>query len=250
MRRGPFAPSRSARCGVGGRDRVGLLPGHRPSVPAPFTLPFAVAPVGVEQGRAGDLRDLAAAGERLTKTIAGGVPSLGFPSISVLLFLTGSQSTPRLLLPGSSRHREEAEILDAVAAASPRRSRRSIGSSPSSTPRRPTILVRRFVWANYQLVARDVVSTSSSGGGAAECAARWWLRDPGRRARAGPDGSGLASRLAATRPWRRTRPGDGGDVARARDRRRSVAAARGTRWTPDRDHAGSRTRPRNLRRGG
>ncbi len=137
---------------------VGLLPGAQAlSAGRHFVLPFAVAPVGVEAGRADDLRALAAAGERLQTEVAPGDPSVGFPSIGVLLFLTGGRNpTPHdYFYPGRPDHREEAEIVDTLAATRP--------ASLAALNRHFTFfdasqayyfLLRRWVRAHYALGAR------------------------------------------------------------------------------------------------
>jgi hypothetical protein len=138
---------------------IGLVPGVQALTAGPrFTLPFAAAPVGVEHGRAADLRALAAAGTRLATTVGGGAATIGFPSIGVLPFLAGGHNpTPHdYFYPGRPDHREEAEILDAVVATAP--------PALAALNRQFTFfdhaqayyfLLRRSVRATYGLVARE-----------------------------------------------------------------------------------------------
>jgi HEAT repeat protein len=113
-----------------------------------FVLPFDAAPVGVERGRAGDLRDLAAASASLASALRGGDSSVAFPAASVALLLAGGRNPGRYdyFFPGRPDHFEEAEYLDALAA---------------DPPAGILSLRRRFTWfdgapAYYFLLGRHV----------------------------------------------------------------------------------------------
>jgi hypothetical protein len=123
-----------------------------------FTLPFAVAPVGVEVAHAADLQSLAVASAALASRVSPGAATLGFPALDVALFLTGARNpTPyTYFFPGRPDHGEEAEIVDALAADLP--------AALISTNRHFTFfdeappyyfLLRRFVRARYRLATRD-----------------------------------------------------------------------------------------------
>ena len=133
-------------------------------------LPFAVAPVGVDRARAADLQDLGAAARRLARSVGRGEPSLGFPAIDVLLFLVGARNPTAhsYFYPGRPDHREEAEIVDVLAAAPP--------AALASLTRHFTFfdqapayyfLLRRFVQARYELAGRygrfDVLAQRGTG---------------------------------------------------------------------------------------
>lgn len=137
---------------------IGLLPALQVVTSGPrFGLPFAVAPVGVEEARAGDLRALAIAGERLAADVGGGAPTVGFPAFGLLLFLTGGHNpTPfDYFWAGRPDHREEAEMLDVFVAAPPpalTASNRQFGFFDAAQAY--YFLLRRFVRAHYGLVVR------------------------------------------------------------------------------------------------
>ncbi len=182
---------------------VGVLPGAQVlGAGERFVLPFAVAPVGVEAARAGDLRALAAAGGRLAREVEGTGATVGFPSIGALLFLTGGRNpTPHdYFFPGRPDHREEAEILDVLATMRP--------AALAALNRQFTffdaasayyLLLRRFVRAEYGLVERagrfDVLAASPTPGPAIEAEpVAPPLEESLRRAEFETD---LAARLAA-----------------------------------------------------
>ncbi len=137
---------------------VGMLPGTEVWRSGPrFVLPFAVAPVGVEEARADDLRALTAASARMAPAIRAVDATVGFPSIGIVLFLTGGRNpTPHdYFFPGRPDHREEAEILDTLAAARPAAlaalNRQFTFFDAASTY---YFLLRRFVRAHYGLGER------------------------------------------------------------------------------------------------
>jgi hypothetical protein len=121
------------------------------------TLPFAVAPVGVERERAGDLADLGAAATTVASLVPPGGASLAFPAADVTLFLSGARNpTPyAYFFPGRPDHREEAEVVDALASAPPRALvslNRGLTFFDSAPPY--YLLLRRFVRARYVLLER------------------------------------------------------------------------------------------------
>ncbi|MCC6766683.1 MAG: hypothetical protein IT293_18650 [Deltaproteobacteria bacterium] len=185
---------------------IGVLPGTQIlSAGSRFVLPFAVAPVGVEEARAGDLRALAAASERVASTIRATDATVGFPSIGAVLFLAGGRNpTPHdYFFPGRPDHREEAEILDLLAAARPatvtalNRQFTFFDAAPAYY-----FLLRGFVRAHFRLAERDGRFDVLDRTAARPRAARtgegphpaWSVEEA--RARAGRGGE-LASRLRA-----------------------------------------------------
>ncbi len=147
-----------------------------------ITLPFATAPVGVEAARAADLRDLGAAATRLAAEVPRGGPSLAFPAADVALFLAGGRNpTPyAYFFPGRPDHREEADIVDTLAAAPPRALvslNRKLTFFDAAPPY--YLLLRRFVRARYDLLERhgrfDVLGIA---GGARAAAAEGARRVP------------------------------------------------------------------------
>jgi hypothetical protein len=133
-------------------------------------LPFAVAPVGIERAQAADLQDLGAAARTLARAVHPGEPSLGFPAIDLLLFLTGARNPTAhsYFYPGRPDHREEAEIVDVLAAVPP--------AALATLTRHFTFfdqapayyfLLRRFVQARYELAGRygrfDVLARRAEG---------------------------------------------------------------------------------------
>ncbi|MEB2284452.1 MAG: hypothetical protein B6D46_02910 [Polyangiaceae bacterium UTPRO1] len=138
---------------------VGLLPGLQIlRSGGRFVLPFAAAPVGVEEERADDLRALAAASERVGSRLRTNDATLGFPSLAVVLFLTGGRNpTPHdYFFPGRPDHREEAEIVDALAAAGPT-VLAALNHQFTFFDAAPAyyFLLRGFVRAHYALGERD-----------------------------------------------------------------------------------------------
>ncbi|MCC6847844.1 MAG: hypothetical protein IT294_05035 [Deltaproteobacteria bacterium] len=138
---------------------VGVLPGAQALRSGPrFVLPFAAAPVGVEEARAADLRALAAAAGRVAAALRTADATVGFPSIGVVPFLTGGRNpTPHdYFFPGRPDHREEAEILDLLVAARPRtltalnRQFTFFDAAPAYY-----FLLRGFVRAQFRLAERD-----------------------------------------------------------------------------------------------
>jgi hypothetical protein len=121
------------------------------------TLPFALAPVGVEEANADDLRDLGAAAQHLGRLVPPGGPSVGFPAAAATLLLSGTVNpAPHdYFYPGRPDHREEAEILDRLAA-SPPAALTSLNGRFTFFDGAPPyyFLLRRFVRARYQLDGR------------------------------------------------------------------------------------------------
>ena len=120
-------------------------------------LPFAIAPVGVERARAADLEAIGAAATRLAAEVPRGGPSLAFPAADVVLFLADSRNpTPyAYFFPGRPDHREEAEVVDALAAAPPRALvslNRGLTFFDAAPPY--YLLLRRFARARYGLLER------------------------------------------------------------------------------------------------
>lgn len=199
------AVSAGAGAAVAAAMAVGLTPAVQALTAGPrFVLPFEVAPIGVETARADDLRALAGSGELLARKIEDAGPAIGFPGISVLLFLTGGVNpTPYdYFFAGRPDHREEAETLDLLVATRP--------AALAALNRQFTFfdaassyyfLLRRFVREHYALAARsgrfDVLAASA---GAAPVPEPETPPDAPPRdevlARAASDAD-LASRLAA-----------------------------------------------------
>ncbi len=186
---------------------VGILPGAQVlGAGARFVLPFAVAPVGVEAARADDLRALAATGERLARESEGTAATVGFPSIGALLFLTGGVNpTPHdYFFAGRPDHREEAEILDDLAATRPRalaalNAQFTFFDAASSY----YLLLRRFVHAHYGLVQRtgrfDLLAASARGMPAPLASPAPTALPFDEAVRRAGRGESLATRLAALR---------------------------------------------------
>lgn len=137
---------------LGASRGIGLL-AARPWV----TLPFPVAPLGVEAAHASDHRDLAAAAVALGARVGPGEPSLGFPALDLLLVLTGARnpSAHGYFFPGRPDHREEAEVLDALVAARPA-ALASLNARFALFDGAPSYyhLLRRWVRGSYGLAAR------------------------------------------------------------------------------------------------
>jgi hypothetical protein len=148
---------------------VAVTPGQRAvRLPDRFVLPFAVSPVGVEQTSAADLRDLAVSATHLGTLVGPGGESLAFPAASLALFLIGARNPgPHdYFFAGRPDHREEAEILDRLAARPPN-AMLSLNSRFSFFYQAPAyyFLLRRFVRDGYVLAGRygryDVLAARS-----------------------------------------------------------------------------------------
>lgn len=129
----------------------------RVSEPGP-RLPFAVAPVRVERVHDAGLADLGAAATRLAALVPPGGASLTFPAVDVALFLSGARNpTPyHYFFPGRPDHHEEAEIVDALAAAPPA-ALVSANAELTFFDAAPPyyFLLRRFARSRYVLRERD-----------------------------------------------------------------------------------------------
>jgi hypothetical protein len=138
---------------VGAARGVGLL-WSRPWVP----LPFAVAPLAIEDGHARDHRDLAAATLALAAHVRPLEPSLGFPALDMMLFLTGARNPGAhgYFFPGRPDHREEAEVLDALVTARPEALASQNARFAFFDGAPPYyFLLRRYVRRTYALAERD-----------------------------------------------------------------------------------------------
>ncbi len=100
---------------------VRLVDGQRTRV-VPRTLPWDRAPVWVNAGAAGDLLDLAAAAEHLTRSTTVREPVFYFPAMTLAAFLTDRPNPTRhdYYYPGRPDHGEEAEVIATLARTRPR----------------------------------------------------------------------------------------------------------------------------------
>ncbi len=133
------------------------------------TLPSDVAPVRVDRMHGRDLHELAAAASALAAALddAGtgtsgradsARTSLGFPALDMALVMAGARNPTAhdYFYPGRPDHGDEAEIVDALAAAPPR-ALASLNRHFTFFDAAPAyyFLLRRFVREHYVLRARD-----------------------------------------------------------------------------------------------
>ena len=122
-----------------------------------FVLPFRAFQTGLEDAGAGDLRALGAAAADLGRLVPPGGASVGFPAAGAVLLLSDAVNPlPHdYFYPGRPDHREEAEMLDRLAA-DPPLALVAMNSGFTYFEAAPAyyFLLRRFVRDHYALAAR------------------------------------------------------------------------------------------------